>query len=573
MQTNKFLWKETELDHNLCLAMEKDLKVSSVISKILVARGINDFDSAQNYFRPNKKQFHDGFLMKGMEESVTRLNEAINTQQNILIYGDYDVDGTCSVAMMVRFLKSLKANVFYYQPHRENEGYGISLNSVEWATKNKINLIIALDCGIKDFLAAKAFKDQKIDLIICDHHNPSSILPNAYSILNPKQADCHYPFKGLCGCTVGLKLIQSYVSKFDVKIDFSPFYQLAAVATAADVVPLVNENRLIAHLGLQEINKSPIEPFSILFSKLKKYDNINIGDLIFKIAPRINAAGRLETALIAAEYLISDSDQAEQSLNKIEIINDQRRQLDELITNESLVELEALPKDRLSNVVFSNKWHKGVVGIVASRIIEHFYKPTIVLTGNDEIITGSARSVKGFDIYTVLENLKHYFVRFGGHKYAAGLSLKKENLEAFKIDFEKEVRKYIKKDDLIPKIIIDTELSLNDLFKDNDHLNTPKIYRIIKQMEPFGIGNPKPVFLFKKLLILSPVKVVGEKHLKFVFFDYSENKSIDGIWFNSSSAFKLFGGRQTVNVVGTVDENIFRGNKKMQINIKDVNLV
>lgn len=560
-------------DSSTVRRLSNKLGVDSTTSFLLAQRGIETYEEAKRFFRPELKDLHDPFLMKDMDKAVLKIEQAIIAEENILIYGDYDVDGTCSVAMMVRFLKSLKANVFYYQPHREKEGYGISLNSVEWATKNKINLIIALDCGIKDFLAAKAFKDQKIDLIICDHHNPSSILPNAYSILNPKQADCHYPFKDLCGCTVGLKLIQSYVSKFDVKIDFSPLYQLAAVATAADVVPLVNENRLIAHLGLQEINKSPIEPFSILFSKLKKYDNVNIGDLIFKIAPRINAAGRLETALIAAEFLISDSDQAVQSLNKIEIINDQRRELDELITNESLIELEALPKDRLSNVVFSNKWHKGVVGIVASRIIEHYYKPTIVLTGNDKIITGSARSVKGFDIYTVLENLKHYFVRFGGHKYAAGLSLKKENLEAFKIDFEKEVRKYIKKDDLIPKILIDTELSLNDLFKDNDHLNTPKIYRIIKQMEPFGIGNPKPVFLFKKLLILSPVKVVGEKHLKFVFFDYSENKSIDGIWFNSSSSFKLFDGRQTVNVVGTIDENIFRGNKKMQIIIKDVKVV
>ena len=298
METRKYQWKNKEVDQNISFKLAKELKVSKVISKILVSRGIYDYDSAQNYFRPNEKQFQDGFLMKGMNLSVERLNKAINDKQTILIYGDYDVDGTCSVAMMVRFLKYLKANVLYYQPHRETEGYGISLKSVEWSVENKIDLVIALDCGIKDFLAADAYTNENIDLIICDHHNPAKTLPNAFSILNPKQSDCTYPFKELCGCTVGLKLIQSYVNKFDLKLDYSPYYQLAAVASAADVVPLIKENRLITYLGLLEINKNPIEPFSLLFSKLNKVDNINLGDLIFKIAPRINAAGRLDTALV-----------------------------------------------------------------------------------------------------------------------------------------------------------------------------------------------------------------------------------------------------------------------------------
>ena len=570
METRKYQWKKKEVDQPTSLHLAKELNVSKVISEILVARGIHDFGSAQDYFRPNKTQFHDGFLMKGMDLSVERLNKAISNNQIILVYGDYDVDGTCSVAMMVRFLKHLKAKVLYYQPHRETEGYGISLKSVEWSKENKIDLVIALDCGIKDFLAAEAYANENIDLIICDHHNPSETLPNAFSILNPKQNDCTYPFKELCGCSVGLKLIQSYVHKFDLKLDFSPYFQLAAVASAADIVPLINENRLITYLGLSEINKNPIKPFALLFSKLNKLNEINLGDLIFKIAPRINAAGRLDTALLAAKYLISDSQESIQGLNKIETINEERRKLDELITQQALKDLEDQPENRCSNLVFSDSWHKGVVGIVASRIIETYYKPTIVLCGQGDIITGSARSVKGFDLYRVLENLKHYFLRFGGHKYAAGLSLKKENLVSFKIDFENEVAKFIKEQDLIPEINIDSELSLNHLFEGVKNQPTPKIYRILKQMEPFGIGNPKPVFLFKGLHIENPARIVGEKHLKFIFLDSSKENKIDGIWFSSLSFLKILKDQETMDVVGTIDENYFRGNRTMQIIIKDI---
>ena len=570
METKKYQWKKKEVDQPISLYLAKELNVSKVISEILVARGIHDFDSAQNYFRPNYTQFHDGFLMKGMDVSVERLNKAISNNQTILVYGDYDVDGTCSVAMMVRFLKHLKANVLYYQPHRETEGYGISLKSVEWSKENKVDLVIALDCGIKDFLAAEAFTNENIDLIICDHHNPSETLPNAFSILNPKQNDCTYPFKELCGCAVGLKLIQSYVHKFDLKLDFSSYFQLAAVATAADVVPLINENRLITYLGLLEINKKPIEPFALLFSKLNKINEINLGDLIFKVAPRINAAGRLDTALLASKYLISNSEESIQGLNKIETINEERRKLDELITQQALKDLGGQVKNRCSNLVFSDSWHKGVVGIVASRIIETYYKPTIVLCGQGDIITGSARSVKGFDLYRVLENLKHYFVRFGGHKYAAGLSLKKEKLPSFKLDFENEVAKFIKEQDLIPEINIDSELSLNHLFEGVNNQSIPKVYRILKQMEPFGVGNPKPVFLFKGLHLESPARIVGEKHIKFIFSDSSKENKIDGIWFSSVPFLKILKDRETMDVVGTIDENYFRGNRTMQIIIKDI---
>ena len=573
MDSNKNQWLLKKVDETISKKLALELKISIELSKILVSRGITNFDLAENYFRPKKQHFYNAFLMKGMEISVHRLKSAVEQNQNILIYGDYDVDGTCSVALMVRFLKKINASVKYYQPHRETEGYGLSLKSVEWSVKNKINLVIALDCGIKDLLAADALKKNNIDLIICDHHKPGEELPAAFTILNPKQIDCHYPFKELCGCGIGLKLVQAYVEKFNLQFNFNSLYQLAAVATAADVVPLKDENRLITYLGLKEINISPINPLKILFSNLKKEGSINIGDLIFKVAPRINAAGRLDTAILAADFLISDSKEAIKSLKEIEINNEDRKSLDEQTTLEAMEYLNIQPIERYTNFVYSKKWHKGVVGIVASRIIEKYYKPTIVLTGHGDVITGSARSVKDFDIYSILHSLKHYFIRFGGHKYAAGLSLKKENLELFKKAFEDEVKKHIKKENLFPKILIDHELSLKTLFMDANGQNIPKIFRIIQQMEPFGVGNPKPIFIFKNLINDSNPKIVGENHIKFQFSDVQKENTINGIWFNSISSYDLINNKNQMDVVGSIDENIFRNQRSLQILIKDIRIV
>ena len=573
MDSNKNQWLLKKVDETISKKLALELKISIELSKILVSRGITNFDLAENYFRPKKQHFYNAFLMKGMEISVHRLKSAVEQNQNILIYGDYDVDGTCSVALMVRFLKKINASVKYYQPHRETEGYGLSLKSVEWSVKNKINLVIALDCGIKDLLAADALKKNNIDLIICDHHKPGEELPAAFTILNPKQIDCHYPFKELCGCGIGLKLVQAYVEKFNLQFNFNSLYQLAAVATAADVVPLKDENRLITYLGLKEINISPINPLKILFSNLKKEGGINIGDLIFKVAPRINAAGRLDTAILAADFLISDSKEAIKSLKEIEINNEDRKSLDEQTTLEAMEYLNIQPIERYTNFVYSKKWHKGVVGIVASRIIEKYYKPTIVLTGHGDVITGSARSVKDFDIYSALHSLKHYFIRFGGHKYAAGLSLKKENLELFKKAFEDEVKKHIKKENLFPKILIDHELSLKTLFMDANGQNIPKIFRIIQQMEPLGVGNPKPIFIFKNLINDSNPKIVGENHIKFQFSDVQKENTINGIWFNSISSYDLINNKNQMDVVGSIDENIFRNQRSLQILIKDIRIV
>jgi single-stranded-DNA-specific exonuclease len=436
MRNTKNLWIESEVDKETVKNLASELNISQILSKILVARGINTFKSAQEFFRPHSNQFHDGFLMKGMEQAVSRIKKAVEKNENILVYGDYDVDGTCSVALIIRFLQKITTKIFHYQPHREKEGYGISLKSVEWCNNKNINLVIALDCGIKDVLASESMKKNSIDLIICDHHKPGEIIPEAIAILNPKQQGCQYPFKELCGCGIGLKLIQSYNHKFNLNLNFEIFFQLAAVASAADIVPLIDENRLIVFLGLKALNDQPIEPFKLLFKNLKKEGEINIGDLIFKIAPRINAVGRLATAKIAAKYLISDSENLLENLKTIESHNEERKKIDEIITKEALSQLEKQPLDRVTNLVYSKDWHKGVVGIVASRIIEKYYLPTIVLSEGENILTGSARSVKGFDIYSVLDNLKHLFVRFGGHKCCRS-QLKKRKFRAISKSFRK----------------------------------------------------------------------------------------------------------------------------------------
>ena len=443
--------------------------------------------------------------------------------------------------------------------------------SVKWMNDHKVDLVIALDCGIKDFKSAKAIKSLNIDLIICDHHTPSDELPSAFAILNPKQADCNYPFKELCGCGVGFKLIQSYEDRYKVNVDLTPLLQLAAVATTADVVPLVDENRLITFFGLSEINSNPMKSLHNLFISAKKNGEITASDLVFKIAPRINAAGRLSTAMKATELLLSDDNNLNSLTKEIENVNSQRRLMDEKITLEALSQLDKQSNERVTNLVYSPNWHKGVVGIVASRIMEYSYKPTIVMTGSGNVVTGSARSVKGFNVYDVLQKLQHYFIRFGGHKYAAGLSIEKKNLNSFFIDFEKEVKATIQSKMLVPTIKIDSELSFSDLIHDQQSSPYPKIYRIIKQMEPFGPGNSKPVFIFKGIKNAIKPRIVGEKHIKFRFADNNNSFQIDGIWFNSASNFQKILKKNKIDVVATLNQNFFNGIYSLQLMIKDVN--
>tara|TARA_B100001287_G_scaffold269999_1_gene268164 strand:+ start:13927 stop:15651 length:1725 start_codon:yes stop_codon:yes gene_type:complete len=573
MNHTNYIWEIQKVDDSLIELLKQQLKISVPLAKVLGLRGIKDFESASAYFRPKWESFHDGFKMKDMKVSVERVNKAISKEQNILIYGDYDVDGTCSVAIMKIFLKSIGGNIYSYQPDREIEGYGISLKSVEWMVANKIDIIIALDCGIKDFKSAKAIKDAKMDLIICDHHKPSEKLPECFSILNPKQNGCNYPFKDLCGCGIGFKLIQCYAKNYKVEIDYSPIIQLTAIATTADVVPLKDENRLITYFGLKAINKNPIPALKKIFELSLLKGEISSSDLVFKIAPRINAAGRLSSAEKATNFLISDEKECGLLSSEIEQMNDKRKEIDQQVTEEALLQLKNQPINRATNLVYSPNWHKGVVGIVASRIIEKYYKPTIVLTGSEEILTGSVRSVKGFDVYKVLVKFKNYFTKFGGHNFAAGLSLKKENLNLFFRAFEDEVKSTIKQELKCPKFKIDSHLKLNSLIFDSKKQDFSKTYRIIKQMEPFGLSNPKPIFLFKNLILNRPPRIVGKKHLKLNFTDDEKKIVIDGIWFNSSSFSTQIKGAKYIDVVASLTENFFLGQLSLQLMVNDVKIV
>ena len=568
-----YIWELQKIDDLVAESLKKELDISIELARVLYLRGVKDFDSARNYFRPKWNQLNDGFLMKGMNNSVDRVHQAIINSHNILVYGDYDVDGTCSVSMMTNFLRSVTKNIFLYQPDRESEGYGISLKSVEWMKENKIDLVIALDCGIKDIESSKAIKKLNIDLIICDHHNPGVSLPDAFSILNPKQNGCNYPFKDLCGCGVGFKLIQCLVKKYNLEVDYSFLVQLVAIATAADIVPLVNENRILAYLGLREINKNPIPALKEIFQITNKKGDVSISDLVFKIAPRINAAGRLSSAIKAAKFLTSSNVSCTKLVTEIEIINQKRRLLDQEITSEALSKLKDRNENHATNLIYSPNWHKGVVGIVASRIIEKYYKPTIVLTGKGDILTGSARSVKGFDIYSVLEKLNHYFISFGGHKYAAGITLKKENLKPFFKCFETEVKNSIVDECKIPKIKIDSELSIDSLAFDSKNKSFPKTYRIIKQMEPFGPLNPRPIFLFRNLIFANKPKIVGENHIKFNFTDKNISTTIEGIWFNSLSRFEKIKNCKSIDVLASLTENNFRDQLTMQLLVSDLRVV
>ncbi len=573
MNHTNYIWEMQQIDDSVTDLLEEQLNISTPLAKVLSVRGIKDFNSSHAYFRPKWESLHDGFMMKDMKISVERLFNAISSGEKILVYGDYDVDGTCSVAIMMIFLKSLNANVFSYQPDRETEGYGISLKSVEWMKANKIDLVIALDCGIKDFKSAKAIDDANIDLVICDHHNPADELPQSFSILNPKQIGCNYPFKDLCGCGIGFKLILCYGENYKVKIDYSSIIQLTAVATTADVVPLIDENRLITYFGLKAINKNPLPAIDKILQLALNKGEVNSSDLVFKIAPRINAAGRLSNAQKATKFLVSKSEECDLLGSEIELMNIERKEIDQSMTDEALAQLKNQPTSRATNLVYSPNWHKGVVGIVASRIIEKHYKPTIVLTGSEEILTGSVRSVKGFDVYKVLVKFKDYFVRFGGHKYAAGLSLKKENLKLFSNAFEKEVKATIKPEFELPKFKIDSQLKLNTLVFDSKNHDFPKIYRIIKQMEPFGISNPKPIFLFKNLRLNKSPRVVGDKHLKLNFTDDDKKVIIEGIWFNSSSFLSKLKNSLYMDVVASLSENFFLGQLSLQLMVNDIKIV
>ena len=554
-------WNILESKKTVVSKLSKALNVSEIVAHLLVLRGITTFDEARLFFRPKISDLNNPFLMKGMQKAVDRIQTLISSGGKVLVYGDYDVDGTTSVAMIYSFLKTKVKEIEYYIPCRYEEGYGVSFKGIDYANENNFDLIIALDCGIRAVNQVDYANEKGVDFIICDHHNPGKKTPKAVAILNPKQADCNYPFKELSGCGVGFKLIQAFSQQNN--IDFSEiieYLDLLTVSIGADIVPMTGENKVFSFYGLQQINKSPRVGLKALMETANKTKDVTMTDLVFGVAPRINAAGRIEHARKAVEILVeTDYGKAKLFANKIEENNTTRKNLDKSITKKALDMVDVKKK---STVVYSENWHKGVVGIVASRLIETHYKPTIVLAEKEGLLTGSARSVHDFDLYSAISKCEHLCEKFGGHKYAAGLSIKKENLPQFIDAFEKAVIDSITEDQLTPKINIDMIIDINNV--------DDKLYRIIKQFAPFGPKNLPPIFVSKGVIDSGHGKQVGvdKNHLRIVA---KRNKgTIAGIGFGMGDSFQMINDNQTFDVCYSIDENEWNGKNSLQLRIRDI---
>lgn len=542
------------------------LGVGKPVASLLIQRGIESFDDARKFFRPSLDDLHDPFLMKDMEAAVKRIEQALRDEENIMIYGDYDVDGTTSVALVSSYLRSFYPNVATYIPDRYDEGYGVSYKGIDFAVDNEISLIIALDCGIKAIDKVAYAKEKGVDFIICDHHRPGPNIPDAIAVLDPKREDCEYPYKELCGCGVGFKLLQALSSRRNESIEYLiPYLDLVATAIGADIVPITGENRVLAYHGLRVINAAPRAGFQAILQQVKK-ERLTITDVVFIIAPRINAAGRMKHGLHAVNLLTEeDPETAVQFAAEIEAYNSERRDTDKAITEEALEQiLEAKEQERFTTVVFRDSWHKGVIGIVASRLTETYYRPTLVFTRSGEKLAASARSVKGFDVYDALESCSEYIEQFGGHKYAAGLTMLESQYENFRNRFEEVVSESIDKNLLIPEISIDAEIDLKDI--------TPKFHRILKQFAPFGPGNMTPVFMTRNLKDTGYAKCVGadQTHLKCRLKQPSAVVSYDAIGFNIGEKCNLLEKGKKIKAAYCIEENEWNGNISVQLRLKDI---
>lgn len=545
--------------------LAKALNVEDFVATLLVQRGIETFEDARRFFRPRLEDLHDPYLMKDMEKAVARIEKAIENEENILVFGDYDVDGTTAVSLVSSYLKTYYPNVATYIPDRYDEGYGISFKGIDFADDNGFSLIIALDCGIKSIDHVAYAKARHIDFIICDHHRPGDSLPEAVAILDPKRDDCNYPYDELCGCGIGFKLIQALgVNRNQTIDDLIPYLDLVSAAIAADIVPMTGENRVLAYFGLQVINSDPRPGIKAIIHQIKK-QTLDITDVVFIIAPRINAAGRIKHGNHAVELLTEfDFEQAQQFASEIEAYNSERKDLDKLITKEALLQIEVNnEKERFTSVVFQEDWHKGVIGIVASRLIETYYRPTLVFTKSGDKYAASARSVKGFDVYNALEACTEHLEQFGGHMYAAGMTLKEENYQIFKYAFEKEVETTIHPDMLTPEIAIDAEIDFADI--------TPKLIRILKQFEPFGPQNMTPIFLTKNIKDTGYGKPLGqdEEHLK-LFVKQNNSEGLAAIGFNLGNKIGLTTHQKPFQAVYCIDENEWQGKLSLQLRLRDI---
>ncbi len=553
-------------NRDIVTKLASQLEVEIPIASLLVQRGIETFEEAKKFFRPSLEDLHNPFLMKDMDKAIIRIEKAIENDENIMVFGDYDVDGTTSVALVSSYLKTFYPNVVSYIPDRYEEGYGVSYKGIDFAADNDISLIIALDCGIKAIEKVAYASEKNIDFIICDHHRPGSEIPKAVAVLDPKREDCEYPYKELCGCGVGFKLLQAWNIKNNIHLDsLLPYLDLVATAIGADIVPITGENRILAYHGLNVINVAPRPGFKAILEQVKK-QTLTITDVVFILAPRINAAGRMKHGLHAVNLLVEeDIEAAKQFASEIEAYNSERREADKSITVEALQQVEDLnEKDRFTTVVYQEDWHKGVIGIVASRLIETYYRPTLVFTKSGDKLAASARSVKGFDVYNALEACAEHIEQFGGHMYAAGLTLAESQYEDFKRKFEEVVSGSIENYMLSPEISIDAEINLEDI--------TPKFHRILKQFEPHGPGNMSPVFLTKNLKDTGYGKCVGadDLHLKCRLSQTKNGTAINAIGFNIGSKKNLITNSQTFDAAFVIDENEWQGNVSLQLKLKDI---
>ena len=545
---------------HLSLNRDPERPVDLLVSQLLLNRGIKSWEEAKTFFRPELEHLHDPFLMKGMHIAVERIIRAIEKEERILIYGDYDVDGTTAVSLVYEFLSQYSSQLMYYIPDRYKEGYGISLQGIEFAKDHEISLIIALDCGIKDYQAIALANSYSIDTVVCDHHQPSKQLPEAFAILNPKQEDCNYPYKELCGCGVGFKLIQALSLKWGLSIEeLCPYLDFVALAIGADMVPLDGENRILAYWGMLQIQKGERIAFRTLLGGQKELDELSLTDLNFSLAPKINAAGRMKHAEQAVSLmLVNNEEQAVDLADQIKKYNLERRALDQSITQQALKQIsESATEESATTVVYNPNWHKGVVGIVASKLIAEFYRPTIVLTKASEgEIAGSARSVKGYDLYAAIDACSSTLIQFGGHQYAAGLRLKEENLTKFKDAFEAHVAQTIATEQQEAELIYEAELAISEI--------APKLLRILNRYRPYGPKNPQPLFISTGIKVQGPIRCIGkdQTHLKF------NVAHCEAIGFSMADKKELLNG--AVDLAYHIEENNYRNQRKLQLRLVDI---
>jgi single-stranded-DNA-specific exonuclease len=557
-------WKLLTGDENKTGALHQSLKVHPALCKIFVQRGLDTFEKARDFFRPQLSDLHSPWLMKDMEKAVQRIITAIDTREKILVFGDYDVDGTTSVAAMYQFLAQHHSPLDFYIPHRYREGYGVSKAGIDYARDNGYSLVISLDCGIKSASLIAYAKELGIDFIVCDHHLPDEILPPAVAILNPKQSDCNYPYKELCGCGVGFKLISALAETLGLPAEAAFAYlDLVATAIAADIVPMTGENRILAFHGLIKANKDPNYGIKALAKLSGLVKEMHITNLVFMIAPRVNAAGRMDDARKAVQLFIAGTEEeAMQYAGQLHSDNTDRKEADRTITEEalSLINGNEIWKTRRSTLVFQPHWHKGVVGIVASRLIEHYYRPTIVLTQSGEYIAGSARSVPGFNLYEAIHACRDHLLGYGGHFAAAGMTLEPAQVNAFREKFEEVVSASINPELLIPEIVVDAEISFRDI--------NQSFYNILCQMEPFGPENLRPVFMVKNVVDSGWSKIVKEDHVRFSL--RQDNTTLSGIGFNIANKFHLLEKKQPLDILFTIDTNEWNGTISLQLKMIDL---